>query len=389
MLGQRGVEYYVEARDGTNVSRFPLAAPRRSLSLILESRELPRPLTPPAVTVAKGTLTWRETPNAHWYRIYRGRTADFLAGPDSYLTYVAQGTTAFKDLEEDFDGQERRGIYYYRLTAMDRHGFESAASPATAVTATVLLGAENAVLSGGVRMSPCPSAGSGAVAGWFANPGDQVLFRDVPASAELRIRFSNGNAAAKRCGLYVAGRRVATLTFPVTPAARAGHYVNGVRVADAPGCTVSGDWNTIALLTVTQQVSGEVALRIDPEDARANKSACCNIDRLEIEPATAPPQNSTTSCLSVPDVARNALALKVVNFAPFGLKASIHISGMGRLRPTAKMVLLTGGNLNLDNTADQSDRIVPVAGQRDGIGLDFVHNFPAYSYTILDSREQP
>ena len=85
----------------------------------------------------------------------------------------------------------------------------------------------------------------------------------------------------------------------------------------------------------------------------------------------------------------DTLALKVVNFAPFGLKASIHISGMGRLRPTAKMVLLTGGNLNLDNTADQSDRIVPVAGQRDGIGPAFVHNFPAYSYTILDLREQP
>jgi alpha-L-arabinofuranosidase len=50
----------------------------------------------------------------------------------------------------------------------------------------------------------------------------------------------------------------------------------------------------------------------------------------------------------------DVLVLKVVNFAPFGLKASIHISGMGRLRPTAKMVLLTGGNLNLDNTADQS-----------------------------------
>ena len=53
------------------------------------------------------------------------------------------------------------------------------------------------------------------------------------------------------------------------------------------------------------------------------------------------------------------------------------------------MVLLTGGNLNLDNTADQSDRIVPAASQREGIGLDFFHVFPAYSYTVLDFRADP
>ena len=66
----------------------------------------------------------------------------------------------------------------------------------------------------------------------------------------------------------------------------------------------------------------------------------------------------------------------------------ISIANLGKLAPTAKTVLLTGDDLKLENTAERPDRIVPVGGQRDGIGREFFHVFPAYSYTILDLQAQ-
>jgi hypothetical protein len=84
----------------------------------------------------------------------------------------------------------------------------------------------------------------------------------------------------------------------------------------------------------------------------------------------------------------DVLALKVVNFAPFAVKTKINIANLGKLAPTARTVLLTGKNLKLENTAEQPDCVVPVDGQRDGIGPEFVHVFPAYSFTILDLQSQ-
>jgi hypothetical protein len=82
----------------------------------------------------------------------------------------------------------------------------------------------------------------------------------------------------------------------------------------------------------------------------------------------------------------DVLALKVVNFAPFALTTKVNIAGMAQLAPVAKTVLLTGEDLKLENTAEQPHRIAPVTGQRDGIGPEFVHVFPAYSYTIQEVR---
>jgi hypothetical protein len=82
------------------------------------------------------------------------------------------------------------------------------------------------------------------------------------------------------------------------------------------------------------------------------------------------------------------LCLKVVNFAPFSIKAKVHLAGMERIAPSAKTVLLTGSSLKLDNTAAEPARVVPVAGSRDGIATDFAHQFPAYSYTLIDVRRK-
>lgn len=60
-------------------------------------------------------------------------------------------------------------------------------------------------------------------------------------------------------------------------------------VANTAGNALAGDWNSFSVLAVEMPVSGGVALRIDPEDAAANKGKCCNIDRLELDPPAATP----------------------------------------------------------------------------------------------------
>jgi hypothetical protein len=75
--------------------------------------------------VQEGTLRWAPAEgNVFWYRIYRSSRPDFQPGPANFVTYVQGSTTSFRDSAEGFDGQELRGRWYYRITAMDRWGNE-------------------------------------------------------------------------------------------------------------------------------------------------------------------------------------------------------------------------------------------------------------------------
>jgi hypothetical protein len=130
-----GLEYYVAASDGANASVFPVSAPQVPLSLITVPAGKARPFaSPEMLTVKDLTLAWTPVTGAFWYRIYRSDRPGFIPGPDSYLTYVAGGTTSFRDNGLDFAGRKLTGTWYYRVTATDKDDRESAPSKATAVT---------------------------------------------------------------------------------------------------------------------------------------------------------------------------------------------------------------------------------------------------------------
>jgi hypothetical protein len=133
---QLGLEYYIEASDGTNSSLFPPSAPEVLLSVVTTSMTRPKELPSPAAPGVKDQrLTWSSTSmEAFWYRIYRSNRPDFKAGPANFVTYVAAGTTGFKDNGEGFDGMALKGDWYYRVTAVSRFGIESPPSPALKVT---------------------------------------------------------------------------------------------------------------------------------------------------------------------------------------------------------------------------------------------------------------
>ncbi len=103
-----------------------------------------------------------------------------------------------------------------------------------------------------------------------------------------------------------------------------------------------------------------------------------------------PPNGVTAADVLVASASKSekgdVLAIKVVNLAPFAITSKVRVEGMAKLAPTAATVVLTGSDLKRDNTAEEPTRVVPNAGRRDGIGPEFNHVFPAYSYTILTVR---
>ena len=133
-VSANGLEYYVEASDGSNLARFPISAPAMPLSLVTCVTGSASGLASLNSLSSKDqTLSWSAYPSAFWYRIYRGDRRRFRAGPDTALTYVASGTTTFRDNGLDFAGRKLTDASYYRLTAVDKDDRESAPTKAVLV----------------------------------------------------------------------------------------------------------------------------------------------------------------------------------------------------------------------------------------------------------------
>ncbi|MDR3713288.1 MAG: carbohydrate-binding protein [Puia sp.] len=176
-----GIEYYISASDGDNEGVFPADAPGKPLSLIQEvppvpasapvapartlasaeshelqnsagpnrsagstrsvmkrpdDRAIPTPPAAPKLVEAGGVLKWEPVEGASYYRIYRSAAkdfttgpADFRTGPATLLTYLAAGAGLnFSDNGTDLQGGPLEGDWYYRVTAVDKEGYESPAS---------------------------------------------------------------------------------------------------------------------------------------------------------------------------------------------------------------------------------------------------------------------
>jgi hypothetical protein len=134
-----GVEYYLSASDGSNTGYFPTTAPLIPMSLVATSIPDVTPPGAPGASTLGAALQWTASSgDVHWYKIYRGTSADFVPDRSTYVTYVDKGTTAFEDAEQNFEGNELGVNNYYRITAVDKWGNESAPSPA--ITTTALIG---------------------------------------------------------------------------------------------------------------------------------------------------------------------------------------------------------------------------------------------------------
>lgn len=127
---EKGLEYYIEANDGSQSSLFPASSPETPFSVITFAVERSaKSCTPPSINAKHQSLTWKPSGDGvYWYRIYRSDKPDFKASPASYVTFVAAGTTSFKDNGEGLDGVRLKGDWYYRVTAVGKSGNESAAT---------------------------------------------------------------------------------------------------------------------------------------------------------------------------------------------------------------------------------------------------------------------
>jgi hypothetical protein len=135
-VSSKGLEYYIVATDGNNESSFPADAPKQVLSVVQENSKveisdgddayklttLPEPIS----KVNKQTISWNSIKGAYYYKIYRSQKANFREGPDNYLTYIAaDAALSYTDNGVDLKGQPLKGTWYYRISAVDKDGYES------------------------------------------------------------------------------------------------------------------------------------------------------------------------------------------------------------------------------------------------------------------------
>jgi hypothetical protein len=131
-----GLEYYVEASDGESTTWYPASGADIPLTVVVHAGERSARSEWSGNVLTDGReLTWSNAgKSAFWYKIYRSTVPSFVPGPATFLTYVASGTTKFRDNGEGWDGVQLRGAWYYRVTAVNREGSESAPSAAVRVT---------------------------------------------------------------------------------------------------------------------------------------------------------------------------------------------------------------------------------------------------------------
>jgi len=128
-----GISYYITASDGVNTSVFPTDSPDFPFSAVQEKGVLivASSLSAPRLTVARQKLEWQAVKGASYYNIYRSQQKDFTAGPESLLTYMAADAALyFIDNGKDLNAQPLTGTWFYRITAVDKQGYESPASAA-------------------------------------------------------------------------------------------------------------------------------------------------------------------------------------------------------------------------------------------------------------------
>jgi hypothetical protein len=132
-----GIQYYVSATDGDNDSVFPADAPLQPLSLVQEPSMKPSVMPAPKLIPNRQSIQWQAVQGANYYQIYRSQRNNFIPAPDNLLTYLAaDATLTFTDNGVDLLGQPLKGTWHYRVTAVDKNGYESKPSLVAAINYT-------------------------------------------------------------------------------------------------------------------------------------------------------------------------------------------------------------------------------------------------------------
>jgi len=83
------------------------------------------------------------------------------------------------------------------------------------------------------------------------------------------------------------------------------------------------------------------------------------------------------------DARSGVIYLKVVNIAGTAQRVSVQIKGAKSVNARGEAVVLAGKALEDTNSITAPDKVVPRTEKVDGLGADFVREFPAYSVTVL------
>jgi alpha-L-arabinofuranosidase len=77
------------------------------------------------------------------------------------------------------------------------------------------------------------------------------------------------------------------------------------------------------------------------------------------------------------------LIVKTINIAPEPVRAQVRVNGAADMKSTAKTIVLRSSSLEDNNSLEEPNQVVPKEEALDLAGLEFAHEFPQYSLTVL------
>ncbi len=138
---------------------------------------------------------------------------------------------------------------------------------------------------------------------------------------------------------------------------------------------------------VGEQVPGSVEtnrwydIKIELQDRHIR----CYLDGQLVHDVTAPTADRFFA-LAGQDEKTGELVIKAINVSPKPMNATLNLTGLQHVAPTAQLTVLTSARLTDNNSLDTPTKVVPATSIINVSGPQFTHEFPANSLTILRLR---
>ena len=136
--------------------------------------------------------------------------------------------------------------------------------------------------------------------------------------------------------------------------------------------------------TVGEHASGSVEtdrwydVKVEVQD----RNIRCYLDGTLIHDVAAPTTDHFFA-LAGRDAANGDLIIKAINISPDPINAAINVSGMTGFAPQAQVTVLASGHLSDNNSLEKPANVAPVTSNFPISDPQFVHDFPANSFTVL------
>jgi hypothetical protein len=222
-------------------------------------------------------------------------------------------------------------------------------------------------------------------AGWKTDDGDWTR-----VDGAFRQRASNPNGLIAYIGDETWSNYTVTLKARKVGSQGEGFLIAfGKKGADKYWWNVGGYGNTQHDVEFNQTILGRtVRAALEPDrwyDVKivlTGRRIQCFLDGQQIHDITVPaPDRFFVNAGR--DEARGEMVIKAINVSPDPVASTLHVAGLSQMRSEGQCTILSSSRLSDNNTMEEPDKVIPVAGHVKLAGESFTYDFPPNSFTLI------